>query len=186
LQGVSERTVTGEARDDMARGLEVIASRAESLQRFMSSYARLARLPAPVRRPFDLGALARRAAGLERRVAVRVMDGPALQVSGDPDQVEQALINLVRNAADATAETDGSVQVQWSSDGSWAEVLVQDEGPGVDGTTNLFIPFFTTKPEGSGIGLVLSRQIAEGHGGSLALENRSDRRGAVARLRLPL
>lgn len=186
LQGVTERTVTGEARDDMARGLEVIASRAEALQRFMSSYARLARLPAPVRRPFDLGALARRAAGLEARVEVRVIDGPVVEVRGDPDQVEQALINLVRNAADATMETRGSVQVQWSSEGPWAEVLVLDDGPGVDGTANLFIPFFTTKPEGSGIGLVLSRQIAEGHGGSLSLENRTDQRGAVARLRLPL
>ncbi|MBL8962344.1 MAG: PAS domain-containing sensor histidine kinase [Gemmatimonadetes bacterium] len=186
LQGVTERTATGEAREDMTRGLEVIASRAESLQRFMSSYARLARLPAPVRRPFDLGALVRRAAGLEARVAVRVVEGPPMEVRGDPDQVEQALINLVRNAADAALEAQGGVQVQWSQDGPWSEVQVLDEGPGIDGTANLFIPFFTTKPEGSGIGLVLSRQIAEGHGGSLALENRADRKGAVARLRLPL
>jgi C4-dicarboxylate-specific signal transduction histidine kinase len=64
-------------------------------------------------------------------------------------------------------------------------VQVIDEGAGVAGTTNLFIPFFTTKPDGSGIGLVLSRQIAEGHGGSLVIENRTDRSGAIARLRLP-
>lgn len=186
LQGITDRTVTGEARDDMARGLEVISSRAEALQRFMSSYARLARLPAPVRRPFDLGALARRAAGLEGRVVVSVVEGPPLEVRGDPDQLEQALINLVRNGADATVGTQGGVQIQWSQDGHWAEVQVVDDGPGIDGTANLFIPFFTTKPEGSGIGLVLSRQIAEGHGGSLVLENRGDRRGAMARLRIPI
>jgi PAS domain S-box-containing protein len=185
LRGVSDRAVSGEAHDAMTRGLDVIASRAEALQRFMSSYARLARLPAPARRPFDIGTIVRRAAGLERRVSVEVESGRELTVRGDPDQVEQALINLVTNAADAAADGGGGVSVRWFADGPWAEVQVLDEGPGIDGTANLFIPFFTTKPEGSGIGLVLSRQIAEGHGGSLALENRSDRPGAVARLRLP-
>jgi signal transduction histidine kinase len=66
------------------------------------------------------------------------------------------------------------------------ELWVEDEGPGLSNTGNLFVPFFTTKPGGSGIGLVLSRQIAEAHGGSLVLENRTDRQGCRASLRLPL
>ncbi len=185
LQGVAAHAAHGEARGDMERGLEIIAARADSLARFMSSYARLARLPAPARRPFDLGTVVRRTAGLEARMPVRVEDGPPTELHGDPDQVEQALINLIRNAVDASVESNGSVQVSWHVDPQWVEVQVIDEGTGIAGTTNLFIPFFTTKPEGTGIGLVLSRQIAEGHGGTLSIENRTDRSGAIATLRFP-
>jgi nitrogen fixation/metabolism regulation signal transduction histidine kinase len=185
LQGVVERSVSGPDRADMDRGLDIIAGRAESLSRFMSSYARLARLPAPNKRPCDLGALVRRVAALDTRVPVRVEEGQTTEVRVDSDQIEQVLINLVRNAIDASAESKGSVQLRWVVDGGGVEVQVIDEGAGVAGTTNLFIPFFTTKPDGSGIGLVLSRQIAEGHGGSLVIENRTDRSGAIARLRLP-
>jgi signal transduction histidine kinase len=106
-------------------------------------------------------------------------------IQGDPDQLEQVLINLLRNAADASLETGGGVRVGWKRTGAAVEVRVEDDGPGLSNTGNLFVPFFTTKPGGSGIGLVLSRQIAEAHGGSLTLENRSGARGCVARLRLP-
>ena len=105
----------------------------------------------------------------------------------DGDQVEQALINLIRNAADAALETGGGVRVGWSTEGGMGVVTVEDDGPGLGGTANLFVPFFTTKPQGSGIGLVLSRQIAEAHGGTLTLENRADgQRGCRATLRLPV
>ena len=109
-------------------------------------------------------------------------------VSADADQLEQLLINLVRNAVDAALENSAGVEVGWdrARNGSRVEIRVEDEGPGLTNTANLFVPFFTTKPEGSGIGLVLSRQIAESHGGALTLENRTDRPGAVARLELPL
>lgn len=188
LQGIAGRPASADERADMTRGLEIIAARSESLSRFMSSYARLARLPAPVRRPFDLGALVRRIATLESRVPVVVVPGPEVEMRADPDQVEQVLINLVRNAADASLSEGGGgagVSVRWSADAQWVEVQVLDDGPGIAGTANLFIPFFTTKPDGSGIGLVLSRQVAEGHGGSLSLVNRNDAPGAVATLRLP-
>jgi signal transduction histidine kinase len=96
------------------------------------------------------------------------------------------LINLLRNAADAALETGGGVRVGWRKNASYIEVKVEDDGPGLSNTGNLFVPFFTTKPGGSGIGLVLSRQIAEAHGGALTLENRRDGSGCEARLRLPI
>ncbi len=185
LHPVAARHLEGEPRADVARGLEIIATRAESLQRFMSSYARLARVPAPQRREVDLGTLVRRIAGLESRLTVAVDPGPEVVVRADPDQLEQVLVNLVRNAADAALETSGQVTLRWAVDPQWVDVLVVDDGPGIAGTANLFIPFFTTKPEGSGIGLVLSRQLVEAQGGTLTLENRTDRAGAVARIRLP-
>ena len=174
--------------EDMRRGLAVIAARSEALSRFMEAYSRLARLPPPQLQPVDVGELVRRVAGLETRLEVDVQEGPETGLRADPDQLEQLLINLLRNATDAALETGGGVEVGWTRPrrrSSYIEVWVQDEGPGLPNTGNLFVPFFTTKPQGSGIGLVLSRQIAEAHGGALTLENRSDRSGCVARLRLP-
>ena len=172
--------------DDMRRGLSVIEARAESLSRFMEGYSRLARLPSPRLQPADLGALVRRVAGLERRMLVTLIPGPELTLQADPDQLEQMLINLLRNAVDAALETKGGVKLGWTRNGDHVELWIEDDGPGLSNTANLFVPFFTTKAAGTGIGLVLSRQIAEAHGGSLTLENRKDRPGCEARLRLPL
>lgn len=172
--------------EDLRRGLSVIATRAESLSRFMSAYARLAKLPRPNLRPVDVGEWVRQVAGLETRVRVELIPGPEITIQADRDQLEQLLINLLRNAADASLETGGKVDLSWQIAGGMLEVTVDDEGPGLSNTANLFVPFFTTKPGGSGIGLALSRQIAEGHNGTLTLENRHDRRGCEARLRLPL
>ncbi len=171
---------------DLQHGLNIIGARAESLNRFMNAYARLARLPPPRLQPVELADWVRRAAGLETRIAVKVVAGPALTIRADGDQLEQVLINLLRNAADAALETGGAVSISWRKNGSYMEVLVEDEGPGLPNTANLFVPFFTTKPGGSGIGLVVSRQIAEAHGGSLTVENRAPLSGCQARLRLPL
>src|SRR3954469_8687942 len=172
-------------REDMVRGLSVITSRSESLSRFIGAYARLAKLPRPQLQPLDVAASVRRAVSFETRIQVQVIRGPDLVVQGDPDQLEQVLINLLRNAADASLVTNGRVRIGWRRDGSMLEIWIRDDGPGLSGTANLFVPFFTTKPGGSGIGLVLSRQIAEGHGGALMLENRTDGQGCIARLRLP-
>jgi two-component system nitrogen regulation sensor histidine kinase NtrY len=175
-----------DADDDLRGGLGIIGSRAEALSRFMSAYALLARLPAPRPQPVDVGIWLRRAAGLETRVAVHVQQGPPLVINADGDQLDQLLINLVRNAADASLETNGGVCLSWSRQDGHVDVEVVDDGPGLATTANLFVPFYTTKPSGTGIGLVLCRQIAEAHGGVLSLENRPDRRGCVARLRLPV
>lgn len=172
-------------RDDTGRGLEVIASRAEALTRFTAAYARLARLPQPRLAPLDVESLVRRVAGLETRLPVALRPGAAVTIQADSDQLEQLLINIVRNATDAALETHGGVTVGWTPSAPYLEIWVEDEGPGLAQTANLFVPFFTTKPGGSGIGLVLSRQIAEGHGGTLRLENRDDRPGCRASLRLP-
>ena len=171
---------------DMQRGLEVISGRAEALNRFIGAYTQLARLPQPRLGQVEVKAWIARAVGLETRLPVTVASGPPLFVEADSDLLDQLLINLVRNAVDASLETKGGVKIRWSRKESGLEVLVEDEGPGLSNSANLFVPFFTTKKNGSGIGLVLCRQIAEAHGGSIALENRNDRSGCRARLRLPL
>jgi PAS domain S-box-containing protein len=170
---------------DLNQGLDIIGQRADSLGRFMAAYARLARLPKPVKAPVEVEDWVRRVVALERRTAIEVVPGPPLTIQADRDQLEQMLINLVRNAADAVSETGGGVRVSWGLAAAGLEVTVEDEGPGIGDTANLFVPFYTTKQGGSGIGLPLSRQIAEVHGGSLRLENRQDRRGCRARLWLP-
>jgi nitrogen fixation/metabolism regulation signal transduction histidine kinase len=176
----------GSVFSDMRQGLNIIRSRTEALGRFMAAYTQLARLPKPSLASVDFGELVRRVIALEGRVAVELAESPLVMLQADRDQLEQLLINLLRNAADAASETRGKVRIEWSCKDSSLELLLLDEGPGISNPTNLFVPFFTTKPGGSGIGLVLSRQIAEAHRGSLTLENRTDRRGSKARLRLPL
>jgi nitrogen fixation/metabolism regulation signal transduction histidine kinase len=173
-------------RDDARRGLGVIGARAEALSRFMGAYARLARLPPPQLGPVSVGDWIRRATGLETRLNVTLVPGPEFAIRADGDQLEQLLINLVQNAVEAVLETGGGVNVGWSKHDNYLEVRVADEGPGLPNPANLFVPFFTTKPDGSGIGLVLCRQIAEAHGGSLTLEERRSGRGCEARVRLPL
>jgi nitrogen fixation/metabolism regulation signal transduction histidine kinase len=173
--------------EDLRRGLGVIATRTEALRRFMDAYAQLARLPAPSRRKVEVGPLVRRVAGLETRVPVAVEDGPPAAIDLDPDQVEQLLINLTRNGAEAVAGRPGGVRLSWSladKPSPALEIRVDDDGPGLPPSANLFVPFFTTKPGGSGIGLVLCRQIAEAHGGTLSLASRPEG-GCRVTLRLP-
>ena len=174
--------------EDTRRGIAVIRDRSAALSRFMEGYSRLARLPPPARRPLDVRTLARRVVGLETRLDVELHEGPEVSILADGDQLEQLLINLLRNATDAALETGGGVSLGWKRTAGGHELLieVEDEGPGLPDTANLFVPFFTTKAGGSGIGLVLCRQIAEAHGGTLSLANRPEARGCRALLRLPL
>jgi two-component system nitrogen regulation sensor histidine kinase NtrY len=181
---VTREPLPADWREDARAGLSIIHDRAEALERFMGAYARLARLPPPTRRGEDLSALVRRVASLHGpRIAVET--GSSVHISIDPDQIEQVFINLMRNAVEAAGE-GGGVRVRWRGDGNAVLVEVEDDGPGLARTDNLWTPFFTTKPHGTGIGLVLSREIVENHGGSISLQNRVGAKGCVASVRLPL
>jgi nitrogen fixation/metabolism regulation signal transduction histidine kinase len=189
LRSALERAADGGAaptRADLDQGLEVIETRARSLGRFLQAYARLTRLPPPDPRPTTLEPVVRRAVSLEERVPVKVLGGPDATLLADGDQLDALIINLLRNAADAAHETGGGVRISWSMDGGMLELEIEDDGPGLADTRNLFVPFFTTKPGGTGIGLALCRQIAEAHGGGVTLRERTGASGSIATVRWPL
>lgn len=182
---VAREPLPGDWREDVTGALGVIGDRAESLTRFMAAYTRLARLPPPNKRSVDLAGILRRVARLEQRCVVAIGEIPSLTLRADADQLEQALINLTKNAAEAALETGGGVRIRLYTDSTHIRIEIEDDGPGLAKTENLFVPFFTTKPGGSGVGLVLARQIVENHDGSLRLENRTDARGCLVTLMLP-
>jgi two-component system, NtrC family, nitrogen regulation sensor histidine kinase NtrY len=172
--------------DEVQAGLSLIEERSGALGRFLRAYAQLARLPKPRPKPLRVPEIVNRIVDLEKRLPVSVRSTSDVRLIVDSDQLEQLLINVVRNAVDASLETGGGVSIGWRELDQWFELNVEDEGKGLSDTSNLFVPFFTTKPNGSGIGLALSRQIAEAHGGTIALENRTTGRGCRATLRLPI
>jgi signal transduction histidine kinase len=174
-------------RSDFRRGLGVVEGRADALHRFVQSYRKLAQLPPPALRPVEFAQLIERIAALEQRLPVIVDRGPEVVLNADPDQLEQMLINLLGNAVDASLAKDGHpVCATWRLAGTSLLVTIDDRGMGIANTENLFVPFYTTKPTGSGVGLVLAQQIARAHGGDIQLANRNDGAGARATIRLPL
>jgi len=197
---VAATPMDSEVRSDLQRGLEIIEARSASLHRFLEAYRKLAQMPAPVLRPVTLGPLVARAAGLETRIKVSVQPGPDIVFPADPDQLEQMFINLVRNAADAVLEAgtgsppetasgapsqSAPVVVRWEAGIEDVTLTIEDNGPGLLNPANVFTPFYTTKPHGSGVGLVLSRQIAEAHGGRIEIGNRPKSRGCAVKVVLP-
>jgi two-component system, NtrC family, nitrogen regulation sensor histidine kinase NtrY len=198
---VSATAMDADVRSDLQRGLEIIETRSESLQRFLEAYRKLAQMPAPALRDVPLAPLITRVVSLETRMKVSVEPGPDVTFQADPDQLEQMLINLIRNAADAVLQNsspaacgasetapspaDGKVVVRWEAPEEEVIIDIEDDGPGLLNPANVFTPFYTTKPNGSGVGLVLSRQIAEAHSGSVEIANRANARGCVVRVVLP-
>jgi two-component system, NtrC family, nitrogen regulation sensor histidine kinase NtrY len=192
--------MSGDQRQDFEKGLGIIEARSASLNRFVEAYRQLAQMPVPAVRKVELYPILERVAFLETRLPVTVMRGPDVALMVDPDQIEQMLINLVRNAVEAaleggptraTGSGNGSgtrrpqVTVSWRLDGSNVVLSIDDNGPGLFNPSNAFVPFYTTKPSGSGIGLALSRQIAEAHGGSISLSNREGKSGCRVQVGLP-
>ncbi len=172
---------------DFRRGLGVIESRADALHRFVQSYRRLAQLPPPQLRPVPLGALLERVVLLEQRLAVQLDPGPQVVLHADSDQLEQMFINLLANAVDASLANGAQpVRASWRVADSSVSVIIEDRGLGIANAENLFVPFYTTKPAGSGVGLALAQQIARAHGGEINLLNREDGEGARATIRLPV
>jgi len=196
---ISGASIEPEIRSDLQRGLEIIESRSASLQRFLDAYRKLAQMPAPHLRDVPLAPLVARVAALETRLNVGVQAGPDIIFRADPDQLEQMLINLIRNAADAVltgtsaaaspekaAACKNGVVVRWHVNAAQVTVEVEDEGPGLLNPSNLFTPFYTTKPTGSGVGLVLCRQIAEAHEGTIEIANRPKGSGCLVKVVLPI
>jgi two-component system nitrogen regulation sensor histidine kinase NtrY len=202
---LTEGLDNSEVDEDFARGLEVIEDRAESLNRFLQAYRELMGLPAPRLESVSLASIVRRVAKLETRLVVGVRGISDVSLLADPDQLAQALINLVRNAAEASLSPDESmlsgnrngasseasqaapcVEISWEIGQEEAVITILDNGPGLTNASNLFVPFYTTKPGGTGIGLVLAQQIALAHSGSVQLINRTDTHGCKACFRLPL
>ena len=186
LRRIVDRAGDFQRTAEVQQGLSLIEERSGALGRFLRSYAQLARLPKPNPRLVDVPGLVTRIVDLEKRLPVTVHPSPIVKLIADSDQIEQLLINVIRNAVDASLETGGQVSIGWKKAGDWFEINIDDEGKGLPDTSNLFVPFFTTKPSGSGIGLALSRQIAEAHGGTISLENRVAGPGCRATLRLPV
>src|SRR3984957_11352818 len=197
---VASAPMDEDVRRDLQRGLEIIEARSASLHRFLEAYRRLTQMPAPVLREVALGPLVGRVAGLEMRIPICVHPGPELIFQADPDQLEQMLINLVRNAADAVLENppaepkppaldkqgqDDSVVVRWETSSDEVTLAIEDSGPGLMNPANVFTPFYTTTPNGRGGGLVLSRQIAQGPGGRNEITNRPTSRGCLVKVVLP-
>jgi nitrogen fixation/metabolism regulation signal transduction histidine kinase len=178
---------------DFRRGLGVVESRADALHRFVQSYRLLAQLPPPHLKPVQLGPLLERVVHLQRgnlsdqSLLIQLEPGPAAILHADPDQLEQMFINLLANAVDASlANGSQPVRASWTLADSSLLVTIEDRGLGIANTENLFVPFYTTKPAGSGVGLALAQQIARAHGGEIRLQNRDDGDGARATIRLPI
>ena len=178
--------------EDIRDAIETMARRSEGLKRFVQSYRQLTRMPPPKTRKVMVGDYFRRLESLlthelaQKRIAVSFSRHPAsLTLLADEDMLDQAIINLVRNAVDAVKDSDdGKIGIRAYINGKQRVILeVSDNGPGIDAETvsNIFVPFFTTKKQGSGVGLSVVRYIMLSHGGTAHYSPAADG-GSIFRL----
>ena len=181
------------------QAIKIIDSRSNNLLAFIDSYSDLAKLPQPTLQEFDLAELLQGIASLVQQVTINLSS--PLIITADKGQIEQVLLNLIKNAKEAQLskgninkgpEPNKDIEVQIFTTEQQVIIKVLDQGCGIANSANLFVPFYTTKETGSGIGLALSRQILSNHQGELRLTNRTDlanatnKKGAVATIILPL
>ncbi|HBN13870.1 MAG: hypothetical protein CMQ46_03405 [Gammaproteobacteria bacterium] len=181
---IDKREADAELKQELLDGLNVIGNRADSLISFVQSYHKVARLPEPSRQKHDFRELVVNLADLFSDNHI-VVDGQSITVSLDVAQIEQVMINLIKNAIEAGSDLE-PIEINWRRVGNTLAVNVLDSGPGIHNADNLFTPFYTTKPKGSGIGLVFSQQVVEAHGGHLDISNRDDATGCRASFTLPI
>lgn len=180
-----------ETIETFEEGLTIIRERAESLSAFINSYSELSRLPAPQKTPVDWYQRLLRLADLIPGCSTtsHVVDSSikTTPVFADPQQLDQVFINLLRNASESMASVaTKTIELDAQREQNWLHVMIRDRGVGIANESNLFVPFYTTKASGSGIGLVLCRQIVMNHDGHLSIRNREDGDGAEAIVSLPL
>jgi nitrogen fixation/metabolism regulation signal transduction histidine kinase len=171
--------------NDLKEGLGVITERAQSLNIFIQRYQKLAKLPHPSKSLFNIEPLVQSVALLFPDANIK-LDSEELVIYADKDQFQQVLVNLLKNACESMQDNpQEEICVDWRKVSQLIEINVRDQGTGISNIDNMFVPFYTTKPQGTGIGLSLSRQVMVNHGGDLIIKNRTDKKGVQATLMVP-
>jgi nitrogen fixation/metabolism regulation signal transduction histidine kinase len=180
---VNRKTLAEDWQEDISEGLAVISERANSLTDFIKRYAKVAKLPEPNKQLFTMSQLLAHTAIIPANRTDIVIDDnseQAMELYADLSMFEQVIINLLKNALEAGAP----VGLSWGENKSSQWLHITDHGKGIKNPANLFVPFYSTKPQGSGIGLVLCQQIIEKHQGSITIENRTEG-GCLVSINLP-
>ena len=154
--------------------LAIIEERARHLEGFIRGYARFAKLPAPQLQTIHW---ADYLAGLQQQIGFACqLPAPDLTSRADPGQLSQALLNLLKNAHEAVADGHAQVELRIGAQAGWIRLEVLDNGSGMNEAVlhNALLPFYSTKRNGTGLGLALVREIIEAHGGRIALNNRAE------------
>ena len=175
---------------DIEDGLEIIQTRSTSLIKLLRGYQSLAKLPPPVPKQEDLKWIIEKICLLHQKIAIEFKQTSEVLVNVDRSQIEQVLINLVKNANESqraihTENNLPAIEIEITTTSDEAIINIKDQGTGIRNVENIFTPFYTTKSKGSGVGLLVSRQIVEAHGGTLQLQNRQDKQGGIATITLP-
>ena len=175
-------------REDLLAGLNIISERATGLGQFIDSYKQLAKLPEPQKQPTSIFSMINKVCALLKETTIEIETADDVIIDIDPLQMEQVMINLLKNAVEAMAHTNprGRIYIAWTVKEAMFQLTLCDEGCGISNLDNMFVPFYSTKKHGTGIGLVLCRQIIEAHDGRITITNQTNAPGCCVRIELPL